>query len=63
MNKNYIIVRADFMNDIHKILELYDKFLQDPGETDKDCDNWDFLLDECQNMFVKWIANAVEKIS
>lgn len=48
-------LRAEFFKDIHELLQLHKEFCRDSEGCDPDCDNWDLVLDYCQNFFVKWI--------
>lgn len=47
--------RSEFMNDLHDLLKTHERFIDDPFYEDYQGDNWDFVLDDCNNLFVKWI--------
>jgi hypothetical protein len=48
-------IRFEFFKDLNELLELHKRFLQDSEGSDPDGDNWDFVLDACQNIFVDWV--------
>ena len=46
------------MKDLHNLLETHKRFIDDPEYEDDQGDAWDFVLDDCQNLYVKWILNS-----
>ena len=63
MNENSRkILRKEFFKDINDLLELHKRFLNDSEGCDLEYDNWDFVLDARQNMFVKWIIEREKRL-
>lgn len=48
-------IRSDFFEDLHGLLETHKRFINDSEYEDYQGDSWDFVLDDCQNLYVKWI--------
>ena len=53
-------LRKQFMSDMNDILILHKNFIDDSEGGDSENDNWDFVLDGCNNLFVKWIVSTNE---
>lgn len=49
-------IRFEFFADLRQLLDHHKRFLEDSEGNDPSCDNWDWVLDDCQNIFVKWIV-------
>lgn len=47
--------RKEFMTDLHNLLETHKRFIDDPEYEDYQGDAFDFVLDDMQNIYVKWI--------
>jgi len=48
-------IRAEFYKDLQPLLEAYARFHDDPDYEDGQGDSYDFVLDEMQNLYAKWI--------
>lgn len=48
-------LREEFFKDLKDLLDLHERFLEDPEGQNPDDDNWDFVLDKFQNIFVDWV--------
>ena len=47
--------RKEFMKDLHNLLETHKRFIDNPEYEDDQGDAFDFILDDCQNLYVKWV--------
>ncbi len=50
--------KKEFMNDLNSVLETYKRFIDDPEYEDHQGDSYDFVLDDCHNLYVKWIHHC-----
>jgi hypothetical protein len=53
--------RKEFMQDLHNLLDTYKRFIDDPEYEDYQGDSYDFVLDDMQNIYAKWIYEKVKK--
>ena len=53
-------LRSKFLDDLSNVLHLHLKCKGDPQNGDPLNEDWENLLDACQNMFVKWVVKIEE---